>query len=385
MRIPQAIGELYRHAGPFATAYLDTSRDAENADHEIELRWRELAGRLSDAGADRGTLDAMAAVAGAHRERGGRRGQALVGAGGAVLADLSLPRPPRRDLARWSPLPHLMPYFAQLDPAVPYVLVVTDRTGADLYWADSGAAAQHSGADHRGVDAEHGPVHKTSTADWSERHFQQRVDNAWAANARDVADAVAGCVARVDAELVVLAGDVRARALVAESLPAAVAKHVAVEQVEPGARGAGASDDALDDAVRDALHRQEWRRRRLLLEQLREQLARDGVAVQGIEPVVEALQRAQAETVVISDDPTSTAHAWIGPEPLQLATRREELDDAGVDAIGEDRLDAALVRAVAGSGAELVVTPNAHHYLCEGIAALLRYRDAATGEAGERA
>lgn len=39
----------------------------------------------------------------------------------------------------------------------------------------------------------------------------------------------------------------------------------------------------------------------------------------------------------------------------------------------EDRFDNALVRAAVGTGARLLVTPNAHEYMADGIGALLRY------------
>lgn len=55
-----------------------------------------------------------------------------------------------------------------------------------------------------------------------------------------------------------------------------------------------------------------------------------------------------------------------------------ELSDLGVTEVQHDRLDAALVRALAGSGAGLVITPGGHQYVDQGIAALLRYTDAST-------
>jgi hypothetical protein len=50
----------------------------------------------------------------------------------------------------------------------------------------------------------------------------------------------------------------------------------------------------------------------------------------------------------------------------------------GVSDAQEDRFDAALVRALAGSGAGLLITPNAHQYVPDGIGALLRYDDDST-------
>ena len=41
-----------RSALPYASVYLDTSRDRQNAPREIELRWRALRAELADAGAD---------------------------------------------------------------------------------------------------------------------------------------------------------------------------------------------------------------------------------------------------------------------------------------------------------------------------------------------
>ena len=61
------------------------------------------------------------------------------------------------------------------------------------------------------------------------------------------------------------------------------------------------------------------------------------------------------------------------PGPLLLATDREQLRTFGVAEPMQDRLDSALVRAIAGSGADLLITPNAHSYLDGGLGATLRF------------
>ncbi len=83
-------------------------------------------------------------------------------------------------------------------------------------------------------------------------------------------------------------------------------------------------------------------------------MGRHDYAVTGVAAVVEALRKAQIDTLVLSDDPSSTLTAWIGPEPLQLALSREDIDALGVEQPQQDRLDAALVRALAGSAAALL-------------------------------
>jgi hypothetical protein len=119
--------------------------------------------------------------------------------------------------------------------------------------------------------------------------------------------------------------------------------------------------------------RQAWRERRSVLEHLAQNLGRGAYAVAGLDAVVNALRMAQADTVVLSDDPSSTLRAWVGPAATDFGLDDGEADDLGVQPIGHDRFDAALVRAVLGTGARLVVTPGAHDYRPDGIGALLRY------------
>ncbi|CAM5461822.1 hypothetical protein SNARM312S_05972 [Streptomyces narbonensis] len=44
---------LYAEPGPYASVYLDTSRDVERPEREIALRWERLRESLSRQGADR--------------------------------------------------------------------------------------------------------------------------------------------------------------------------------------------------------------------------------------------------------------------------------------------------------------------------------------------
>jgi hypothetical protein len=115
-----------------------------------------------------------------------------------------------------------------------------------------------------------------------------------------------------------------------------------------------------------------------VLEHLQQNVGRERFAAVGVPAVVEALRKAQVDVAVLSDDPSSTARAWIGPDALQLGLDRADLESMGVSDAQEDRFDAALVRALAGSGAGLLITPNAHQYVPDGIGALLRYDDDST-------
>lgn len=374
MSLPADIRQLYKHSGPFATVYFDGSRVTEQGQHEVDLRWRALRAELEQAGAGEPVLTAMDGAVNSDLSAGGQHGHLVVANAAGVLLDETTDLPPLREYASWSPLPHLMPFLARRSEAVPHVVVLADRTGANIY-VNAGYSETKLNRDESetltGPDQE--PIHKTGRDTWSERHFQNRVDNSWAENAHDVADSVSHHVADVGARLVLVAGDVRARTLVMDAVAERVPAGVDIAETSAGGRAGGAALEPIEQAVHDAILRIRWRHRRAVLDKLRQGVGRGDYAVTGIEPVLEALRSGQVETLVLSDDPSSTERAWIGDEPLLLARDREQLHQFGVPDPLQDRLDAALVRAVAGSAADLLITPNAHSYLDGGIGATLRF------------
>src|SRR5690606_11688251 len=62
----------------------------------------------------------------------GSPGLAIIAEGGEIVLCEPLPVPPRRETARWSPLPHVMPLLAQRREEVPHLEVLADRTGGDV-------------------------------------------------------------------------------------------------------------------------------------------------------------------------------------------------------------------------------------------------------------
>lgn len=207
------LAQLYARKGPFATAYLDATRATENGAREVETRWAEVRAQLEAAGADAATVDAVADAVRADVGTPGRHGLVVVAAAGEALLTEVLHEAPTRSSGSFSPLPRLLPYLAQRTTDLPHVVVVADRTGADLY------AVGPEGQQHHTVEGGASyPVHRTAADVWNERHFQHRVENTWESNAQDVADAVSRQLAAGPAKLVVVAGDVRARHLIADAL-----------------------------------------------------------------------------------------------------------------------------------------------------------------------
>jgi hypothetical protein len=99
----------------------------------------------------------------------------------------------------------------------------------------------------------------------------------------------------------------------------------------------------------------------------------DVLAGAGIPDIVAALRQAQVETLLIVDDPSSDATAWIGPEPIHLALTADELTQLGVTEPVQVRLDAALLRAAAGTDATLVTLVPGQLDVPDGLAATYRY------------
>jgi phosphoglycolate phosphatase-like HAD superfamily hydrolase len=364
--------EIYRHPGPFVTVWLDGTRATESGAHEVALRWEDVRGRLAEDVKPE-LFERIWAAVDADRTPG-RHGLLIVAAADEVVLAEPLRDTPATSTASVAPLPQLMPYLADRSQDLPHVVVVADRTGADILTVSAtGVTEAHTVAG----SAEY-PVHRTGRDDWSERHFQLRVENSWEANAKGVAEAVRRYVAQMSARLVVVAGDVRARQMIADDL--GTNHGFAVRTVEEGGRAAGSSADALQRAVRDQVLRQIWHERREILEHLAQNLGRKEYAAAGVKPVIEALRAAQADTVVLSDDPSSTLTAWVGPQATQFGLEEAEAEAFGVREVQHDRFDSALARAIVGTGATLLVTPGAHGYLDGGIGALLRFDPAARSD-----
>jgi Bacterial archaeo-eukaryotic release factor family 2 len=357
--------------GPYATAYLDATLAKELGPREVAQRWQALRGTLAEQGADAATLDAMEAVAGSHTEIPGPHGQVLVAAGGRLRMDTVLPAPPRRQIARWAPLPHLMPMIAQLRPLVPYVLALVDRTGGDVV-----VRGPH-GEGEQTVQGDEYDVHKARVGGWSELRYQHRVENTWEANARLVAGSVESGVRQVGAQLVVLAGDVRARTALADALGERA--RGLVLQLEHGSRADGVDDERLVAGVGEAVARVAAEQDADAVERFTEARGRAGAGVghgfaaAGLADTVATLRQAEVETLLVVDDPSSDAQCWIGPDPVHLALTEPELVGLGVREPVRDRLDAALVRAAAGTDATVVTLAEGQLDLPGGLGATLRY------------
>jgi hypothetical protein len=358
-------------SGPFVTVYLVTEAAVEQAAQQSELRWKTLRRQLEDAGAPETALTAIdPLVPDAHHD--GRTLAVVADADGLRLVR-SEPEPPARDAGWVAPLPRVGPLLEWAQSAIPHLVVLADRAGADIVVFSRRTDATGGGeAPVLSVGEESGddPVlRKSKPGGWSQRRYQNRAENLWEQNAKAVADQVATLVDEIGARLVVVAGDVRAVQLLREHLPEPVAG--LLREVD-GSRAPGSGlDEIADDVVKlaatvaaeDTVE---------LLRQFKQERGQRDLAAEGVSATIAALAAARVDTLLIHDDPDDARTAWFGPEPGMVAATRATLTDMGVDDAVEARLVDVAIRAAFTTGAAVRIIPSVGS-VQDGIGAILRF------------
>ncbi|MEU3859414.1 Vms1/Ankzf1 family peptidyl-tRNA hydrolase [Streptomyces sp. NPDC028722] len=345
---------LFDRPGPYATVYFGPPHSDESGAKQQELSVREVCRSLEQDGADAATIEAVRDALTRIGPPEDPAGRVVFAAGGEVVLSHRLTRPPQRPLACWAPLPRLTPLL-ELSGQDPLCLVAyIDRTGADFELRGATGprdAGQVEGRPH--------PVHRTASADWSERHFQLKVENTWEHNAGEIAEALSTAYEESGADLVVLVGDPRERPAVHHKLPEAV-QRVTVE-TEHGGRAAGSSSPALEEAIEEA--RRQYTRRRVeeALDRFRAGRAgtdRPADAVEGVPALVEAAREHRIDTLLVRPDgPELGRETWVGAQPDQVAVRRTEARTLGESDPTPVRADDALLRAAAATAADVLIIP----------------------------
>ncbi|MGW1025783.1 baeRF2 domain-containing protein [Streptomyces sp. NPDC002577] len=363
---------LYARPGPYACAYVDTSRDVEDPETANDVRRRHVRDDLAAQGADTATVAAVAAVIGADRAVPGRHGQAVFAAHGRLALVAELPDPPVRDLTEFTSLPDAMPLAVQHAPDIPYTAVVVHRVD---HRGESGLQEELQ------VDLETGrwPISRVTPGTHSRRRFPV-VD--WQRGVAQVAGELGELADRGGAEVIVVCGEVWARAVLLHRLPRRLSERVVV--AEGGAGEGGEGRALLEEELVELFRGRMAVRDRAQAETFMAHRARYSSAAEGMAATVAALQRGQARSLLINERTIgerteSPARMWTGPEPTHIALSPGDLRSFGVTAVERQPADAALIRAAVGTGAELVVVPPQEEpRLADGVGVLLRYSDTAT-------
>jgi hypothetical protein len=365
------IAHVFEADEPFASVYMNTEGDVEQAADRVALRWKNLRGSMLAAGVPQATVAAVdPLVEGSH----------TAGAGLAVIAAVDGPRysanlagrPPRDTLFRYGALPDVVPLLAAAQAAVPHVAVLTDRTGADM-----AARVAEDVARSERVEGRVTPhLHKPQAGGWSQPRYHHRAEALWESNAGEVAEALTRLVDQVRPRFVAAAGDVRALQLLREQAPKRVRELLTVVGGEfASLEAVFAEADKLVAATVEADSRE-------LLERFAAERGQAGapgagtgdLAVEGAAATLAALGRGQVETLLLTglflDDQRT---AWFGPAPTDVAAGRDDLAALGVAQPVEGRLVDVAVRAALGTGADVRVIDPLDQAPAGGLGALLRF------------
>jgi hypothetical protein len=354
---------LYKETGPFASVYLDTSRDSAVTDPEaaIELRWRHLRDTLTSEGADQDSLTAAAEAVGSDVDVPGPHGQAVFTAHGRLALLDELPDPPARDTAHFGTLPDTLPLIVHHSPEIPYVAAHVHYGGR--HSTDAAGTVR--------IDAEVGVWPLTKVTPGHRLHEEIPVTD-WLNAAERTGRELEGHARRIHAEAVVVAGDVWARGILVRRLPSSLRGQVITVE------GAGESQPRralLERRLESLFSGHMAAHDRSLLAAFLAHRAHDGASAEGVAAAVSALQRGGVKALFLNYHPASRLRLWAGPGPGQLALTEQELRSYGIQDVREERADAVLTRALVGTKAELVLIPVKQLRLRGGVGVLLRYAE----------
>lgn len=363
---------IFAAPGPYATVCADVTHTTESADAELELRVRAAAERLAEQGAPEAVVEAVRGrllEGNDGGEAGTLRGRAVVVASdGTVVLDQPLAGAPAREVAVWASKPDLLPVLRQIPGRVPHIVVLIDRTGADITFVNLPDQAD----EEQSVQGDTFQIRKFPGGGWAHHRYQHNAENKWVHNADEVAKHITSMARRHSPRFVLVAGDIRARQILTDR--ASDVWSGLIVSMDEGGRAAGADREPVDRRADELVAEHEAREVAETMEKV-EAAGAHGLSVTGTDHVVEALRKGQVETLVLSDD-LGGATLLVGGSPLELGVEQQDMDALGVH--GEVApADRALIEAAVASAAGVVVVPGS---ALNGTppAAILRYTDDST-------
>lgn len=332
--------ELVRPRDDVASVYLRLDSK------DLQVRWRALAGTLASQGAPSPTLDALERLIARHRP--GPQHLAAFAAGGRVVWDRAIVlQGVPHDRAAYGKPPLVTPLLSWFARHPAHVIVAIDRHGGDI-------TAVAAGADAGTITTVIGPddeITRGGPRRGDHPRIERRATQSWRHNAAAVASAAVTALKKVDARLLLVAGQPRIVKQMLEQMPHDPS--VTVEHV-PGGRAADGSNNARHGAVQQTIAR--------IAGGLPDTTT--GSWVWTVADTLNALACGQVGALVVADDPAEERVAWFGPELLCA-------DVAGPGLVPGRLVDVA-VRAALLTDADVHVA-GPRQAGPDGIAALCRF------------
>lgn len=341
------LSPLLQTPGPYATVFVDVSHDSENGAHEHELRVREACDQLAAQGADTSVIDQVAERLSEPVDRPSPVARLLVATAAGIAYDELASTQVDRPVATWDSLPDLGAWVTHRDASVDFVLALVDHEGGDVTVHDSDVPEPELEI-RAGGEVEF--IHKVPTGGWSALRYQHNVDNVWQRNADAVVDEITRLV-RQGHRLVLLAGDPQSVGMVRDGLGDGAGAQATLVELPTGTRSEDGGDEALQQAVSEALLHHVVQRRTALVHRFKEAQGRGARAATGAAEVADAFVRGQVDTLLLDTgrlaedtlDPADHPGLVLGAATLS----------------GPVRADQALIAAASLTDADVVPLPAA--------------------------
>ncbi len=356
---PADVLELMNSKGPFLTVWADRPSAEADGRAAANAAVRQASTTMPPAVLDAVTEALAAALTAAP-------GAVAVADGSGVRLVEELPSPPRASLSREGELPSLSPVIEHRQADIPFVLVVTDRQGADVYWsgpADTGVTTVTGDGDQ--------PIHKPRHGGgWAHRRMQQRAENAWEQTSSEVASTLAEVVEQVRPRVITVGGDVRMTQLLRERVPDGVA---ALLRDVPGSRSEDGSDEHRDAAIRRWVRTAVAEDTVAVLRLFEQEQGQRDRAADGPSDTLAALRESRVDVLLVHDDPDDARQAWfVDDVPTMVSDDPSLLRSLGHDEPRPARLVDVAIRAALATGAGIRVVPSAGP-VTGGLGAILRW------------
>ncbi|MGN6742446.1 MAG: baeRF2 domain-containing protein [Amnibacterium sp.] len=359
--------EVVRQRGRWTTVYLDLSTDRENPEGLQESRRRSVRDRMTERGASdvaaQAVFDRLATPSGLPSPYS----RYLLVRDDEIAVDEAIPGTPiAEEIVSVGPIPLLAPLIRGGVEDFAYLVVQVSRDGGDIQVHRTGAFfPEHSTTLQGRTDT----LHKIKGGGWAQLNMQEHVEEIWKQTQGELSVEIDRLVLEHRPRLLVIAGDIRARGLLLDTL-ADRSRSIAVE-LPKDTRSAGADPAALAEFAGQQITALLDRDQRDVLDLLHTRLGQErSAASAGLVAVTEALRQAQADTVLLDIDALEGSELLALDDVPWLAAGAGDV--AAADVVASVAAAEALIRAALVTDAT-VLTARAADLNGAPAAALLRW------------
>jgi hypothetical protein len=342
---------IYRAGGNYSQVYLDMSVDTSDPPGVRDERRKSVIDALRGAGAPEADIDAVTdALAAGPTAPSPACLFVLVKDGEILVEEVLLGIAAEQESVYFGSLPDLTPLLKMQPLEFVYLTVETARDGGEVRLFHAGSAAEET-VEH--VQGRTDTLHKVKGGGWRHDHLQNHAEEIWRQTQSQLATTIDEIVRDRGPRLIVIAGDIRARQLLANELSEASKAILAVEPTNT--RADGSTDEALPDRVNAEIERILAADKEALLDRLNLHDGRgDNLVELSYGAIVQALASAQVNTLILDSAKLSDREALALDAEPWIANAPEQALGAGI--IGAVPAQLALVRAALLTDARVIFT-----------------------------